>query len=145
MRAAGDCCTEHWDSVGASVWGDLGHSCGSYEPSRAFINSSLQGCSPEHACWTGGMQRQGRRSSIRGTADGLGKKPQWLDVKGSQLWNGREKFTGRPKKADFHLQNVPKKVCYFHLLWNLPTNTQKIAKIMDVWQLIQNPSDLDPL
>lgn len=66
---------EHWDSVVVSLWGDWVHSYGSCEPSRAFIISSLQGYSPEHACWTGGMQRADRRSSFRGAADGLDKEP----------------------------------------------------------------------
>lgn len=69
----------------------------------------------------------GRGSDFRRTAHGLGKEPQWLTVKGSLLWRGEGNFIGRPKKAAFHLQTVPKK-SYLYLLWNLPINRKQITK-----------------
>lgn len=129
MRATGDHCVEHCDTVGVSLWGDWVRSCGSCEPSRAFINSSLQGYSPEHACWTGRMPRPGGRSSFGGTADGLGKAPRWLDVKGSQF--ERQRTNSQAQESWFSPTKCAKKVCYFHLLWNLPVNTKQITKLTD--------------
>lgn len=126
----------HWRSLCGALWhcrcftvGRLSSSCGSCEPSRAFINSSLQGYSAEHACWTGGMQRPGGRSSFRGTADGLGKAPRCLDVKGSRF--ERQRTNSQAQESCFSPTKCAKKVRYFHLLWNLPINTKQITKLTD--------------